>query len=183
MDFLKNLALKIRKIDEVDQYKYFGISLASFILGLFIIWYFTNSRVNTYSDLIKKTLTQRQETQRLISDYKIVKQQQEQVNEILEKNKNFRPIQAYSEIVSKLKLERFQGDAPLQTPGATVDNKTEIEVKVALAAISMKQLTDLLYEISLVEQLFPKNLTIKKNPNTQTVDVDLTIATLEPSTE
>lgn len=183
MDTLKNFALKIKKADESEQYKYLGIFLGSVLLVLAVIIFFTNRSINSYRDLIKKTLTQRIETQQLLSDFKVVKQQQEQVNEILTRNKNFRPIQAYQEVIAKLNLEKFQAEKPVQSQGNTIDNKTELELKVSLASVNMKQLTDLLYSLSQVEQMYPKILTVKKNPNTQTVDVDLIMATLEPAVE
>ena len=46
----------------------------------------------------------------------------------------------------------------------------------------MKNLTDLLSQIAAVPQLYAKDLTIKKVPNTQAIDVDITVATLESST-
>ena len=46
----------------------------------------------------------------------------------------------------------------------------------------MKQLTDLLASIAQVPQLYLKDLTIKRSSRGRAVDVDITVATLEPPT-
>lgn len=184
MNIFKELIINFKNSDTQEQYIYIGSALGAFFLIFGFIWYFTNTRVSKYNELLTKVQKQKSEASNLIEKRKVVLQHKEQVDSIIEKNKDFRPTQAYQNIIRKLGLEKYEGNEKTsQEQGEKIDGKVELRVVSSLFGITMKQVTDLLNEIATVNQLYPKSIIIKKNPSTQTVDIDLTIASLEQATE
>lgn len=173
-DFIKN-------IDEADYYKYFGALMGGFLIILSLLVYIHYSKVTKYQTELKKVDTLRIQARKILSDFKLVAAQREKVEEILEQNKDFRIGEAYQSIIQKVGLASRVQDISAPTTGESVSGKTEVLVSSHFSAINMKQLTDLLSEIAAVARLYVKELIIKKTPNTQAVDVDITVATLEPS--
>jgi hypothetical protein len=171
----------IRGLDERDVYLYMGGTLAFLLLLLGIQIYFHYSRVSRHAENLTKLDTQRTQTRKILANQKSVSLQQARAEEILEENKNFRIGEAYQSIISKLGLASNQPDQPIPREGETVSGKKEVLLDSHLSNISMKQLTDLLSAIANVNQMYPKSLVIKKVPNAAAVDVDLTVATLEPA--
>lgn len=181
METLKKFRNFIDNLEDKELYQYIllacGLLIA--IMGIFI--YIHYSYVNKYKNEIEQVNKQRQVTKKILTEYKLVNQQQDKVEEILAQNKNFIITKEFKDIIQKIGLESHMSDEPKRVVGETIRNKTEMLLNAHLEAISMKQLTDLLSEISDIPQLYPIELTIKKTPNNQTVNVDLTIATLESS--
>lgn len=171
----------IKGLEERDLYLYMGGFLAIFFLLFGLTLYLHYRRVSWYTTELQKLDTARTQTRKILSNYKAVTVQQARVEEILAENKNFRIGEAYQSIIRRVRLEYNQPEQPTPTTGETVSGKTEVLLHTHLNRISMKQLTDLLSEIANVSQMYPKDIVIKKTPNAQAVDVDLTIATLEPA--
>lgn len=182
MELLNRIKDFIRALEDRDLYIYIASYLAILMLLLMLLIYFHYSKVSSYNEQLKKIDTQRAQTKKILTDYKAVNLQAARVEDILAENKNFRIGEAYQGIINRLGLGSNQTEMPTPAAGETVSGKTEVVLNTHLNGITMKQLTDLLSEIANVNQMYPKDLVIKKTPNSQTVDVDLTIATLEPST-
>jgi hypothetical protein len=184
MEALKHLANFIKNAEPTEQYTYIGGSAGLFVIILGLIWYFSGSKISNYKELIKKTYIQKNEATSLLNSHKATKEQQEKVEELLTHNKEFRISQEFQSIVEKQNLTKNQGEEkPILSKGSTIDGTTESLLTASLTNITMKQLTDLLYAISKVKLLYPKELIIKRNPNNKTVDTSLVIATLEPTIE
>lgn len=182
MELLDRIQEFIKGLEDIDVYKYFAAFLAALVVLLTISIYLHYSRVSRYTADLKTLETLRAQTKKILSDYKAVTAQKEKVEDILAQNKNFRVGEAFQSILEKTHLLMHQTDQTAPTPGETVSGKTEILVSSHLNNINMKQLTDLLLQIANVPQMYTKDLVIKKNPNAPAVDVDITVATLEPST-
>lgn len=181
MELINRLKNFISNLEEKESYKYILASIGILFLLLALLAYFYYSKINKYNNELKRINTQRQQTRKILGDYKSVNQQQFKVEEILAQDPNFRISQAYKDIIQKSGLTVYQQDEPTRAIGESVDNKTEITLTSHLTGISMKQLTELLSNIANIIRLYPKDLTIKKSPKAQAIDVDLTIATLEPA--
>lgn len=182
MEFLEKIADFIRGLETADLYKYFGAFFAAMLIPLGLLFYIHYSKVISYKNAIKSVETQRAQTKKILSDYATVNAQKEKVEEILSQNKEFRIGEAYQSILERLGLAARQAEQVTPTTGETVSGKTEILLNSHINSITMKQLTDLLLEIAAIPQMYIKDLVIKKAPNTPTVDIELTVATLEPST-
>ena len=182
MQWLDNIRDYVRQLDTRDLYKGLALFFGVLALLLSLTFYLHYRRVKRYTADLKTLDNLRSETKRIITRYKAVSAQKEKVEELLAQNKNFRIAETYHTIVEKLRLlPKLKG--PI-TPvvGETISGKNEVSVSSHFSDISMKNLTDLLSQIATIQQLYTKELTIKKSANTQAIDVDITIATLESST-
>lgn len=181
MEALNKLRHTLKTADTRELLIYAGsfIALVSMILGL--LFYVHVKRINYYTQQLNTLDRQRKETRNLLARYKIVNQRQAEVETILNTDATFRIEPLYATILQKLGLTLNQPEAPTSDNGETVKGKTERILKSHLTNMSMKQLTDLLSAIADIPQLYPQDLEITKIPNTQAVNVDLTIATLQPT--
>lgn len=182
MEFLDKIIDSIKSLEDRDFYTYAGLGFGAFFLALSLLIYVHYSKVTKYQNELKRIDVMRQKTKQILSNYKVVTAQKEKVEDILAQNKDFRIGEAYQFIVNKVGLTSRLVDQTAPTTGEVVSGKTEVLVRSHFAGLNMKQVTDLLSEIADVPQLYVKDLVIKKTPNAQTVDVDITVATLEPST-
>lgn len=182
MEFLEKIADFINGLETTDIYKYLGMFIAALLIPLCLLFYLHYSKVHTYQSSLKSVETLRAQTKKILSDYKMVNAQKEKVEEILSQNKDFRIGEAYQSLLEKLGLATSQVEQATPTSGETVSGKTEFLLSSHINSITMKQVTDLLSQIATIPQMYIKDLIIKKAPNTPTVDIELTVATLEPST-
>lgn len=169
----------IKNLDEQELIKYFtGFALG--ILGLiFLILYLNYSGVNKYKTKLQEINKERLKTKKILTDYKLVNQQKQKIEDILSANQNFYIAQEYNNLIKKQNLTKYQSEEPTNSDGQIISGKIERILASHLDSITMKQLTELLTQIAEIERLYPKELIIKKVPNSQKIDVDLTIATLE----
>ncbi len=179
MELLDKFRDFISNLEDTDFYKYLGAFFGVFALLLCLLFYIHYSKVNKYFAELKKADAMRLQTKKLLGDYKAVNAQREKVEDILAKDRNFRIGEAYQTIVQRSGLSsRAELSAP--TSGESFSGKTEVVISSHFSSLTMKQVTDLLQAIAQVPQLYVKDLVLKKTPS-QTVDVDITVATLVPS--
>ena len=177
-DSLRNV---IKYSDDRELYKYLGAfgAIVCLLFGLLI--YFHYSRVSWYSGQLKKLDKWRIHTRKILRDSQLVKAQQQQVEVILAKDNDFLIGQAYESIIHKGRLTGKLVDQSAVITGESISGKTEVQVTSSLRNLSMKEVTDFLMLIAQVPQLYTKDITIKRTPGRSTVDIDITVATLEPS--
>lgn len=180
MEITKKLIEFIKGLEERDIYKYIILALSIVMLTLGLLIYVNYSKVNKYKREFQEIDKERKRAKKILTDHKIFTQQQAKIEQMLAQDKNFLIKNKYNEIIKSLGLSGYQHEEPKPEAGATVSGKTEIILSPYLSGINMKQLTTLLSAIADVPQIYPKELTIKKTPNAQTVDVTLKIGTLEP---
>lgn len=181
MTFLEKIRDAIKEWETRDALLYLGAFLTGLVILFGLTIYLHYRKVSYYQTALKSVENMRNQTKKIISDFKAVTAQKEKVEEILAQNKNFRVGEAYQLILEKTGLISRQTDQSTPTSGETTSGKTEIFVTSHLAGINMKQLTDLLVDIAEIPQMYVKDLVIKKNPTSPAVDIDITVATLEPS--
>lgn len=183
MEAFKKFRDFINNLDEKEFYKYTFLFLGVFFLIIGLIFYVSYSRIAKYTALLQQLNKERLKTRKILSENRIVIQQESKVEEILARNKNFILRQAYNEILKNVDLTKHQSEEPTTGQGITISGKIERILISHLDGITMKQLTELLLKIAEEERIYPKELIIKKTPNAKTVDVELTVATLEPLSE
>ena len=173
----------LRQADDRELYTYGGImaGVLCVLFGLLIYFHYRN--VSWYTNEFKKLDKLRTTTRSILQDAKLPKLQQQQVDAILAQDKNFRIVQAYQTILKEENLsDPKRVDLSVPTTGESISGKTEVIITSTLRGLSMKEVTDFLVHIAQIPQLYTKDITINKVPGQSTVDVDITVATLEPST-
>ena len=182
MDFLDSLRTYIENADERELYTYYAIigGIIFFLFGLLTYYHYSN--VSWYNRELNKLNKQRTITRQILQDSKMVKAQQQKVEQILAQNKDFRIGEAYQTIIRNGNLASKLVDQSAPTTGESISGKTEVQVTSKLKNMSMKEVTDFLVMIASVPQLYTKEISIQKPFGKPSVDVDITVATLEPST-
>lgn len=183
MTLLNKIQNFIKNLDEQELIKYFlgyGLGLLSLIA---LILYLNFSGVNKYKSKLQEINKERLTTKRILTDYKLVNLQKQKIEEILSTDKNFFIAQEYNNIIKKLGLTNYQSEECTKSDGQVISGKIERILACHLDSITMKQLTELLTQIAEIERFYPKELIIKKVPNSQKIDIDLIIATLEDTGE
>lgn len=173
----------IKNLDEKELFSYFtlfGLALLS-IVGT--ILYFNYSGITKYKNKIAAINDERRKTKRILTDFKLVNQQKQKVDAILSKDEHFYIAQEFNNLIKKLGLTKNLSEEPSKSDGEIISGKVERIITAHLDSISMKQLTELLAQIAEIERLYPKELIIKKVPNSKKIDVDLVVATLETLSE
>lgn len=182
MEFIERIRDTINSLEDTAFYKYLAAFFGGIVLLLGILTYINYRKVSNYTQELKKLDTLRSQTRKLLSDHQIVTQQKQLVQDILAENKNFRIGEAFQSIVQRLGLKPNLSDQTALATGETISGMTELYISAHFSTITMKQLTDLLASIAQVPQLYVKDLTIKRSSRGRAVDVDITVATLEPPT-
>lgn len=169
----------LKGLDLHEVYKYTGIILAIILLingGL--LWSYYRS-VHQLQNKLAALNRQRAESRALLEKNEYVLQQQARVDEILERDKNFKIKEYFIAVVQKLGLAGLiSKDADIAS-NELMNGYTEIKLDVSLTNMNMQQLVDLLYNIEQNERVYTKDLKITKNLRAPTIDVSLVIATFE----
>ncbi len=182
MSFLDPIVDMIKQADESELLKYAGIVGGIFLLLLGLLFYYHYSQVSWYTAQLKKLDSERLKTRTILRDAKLVKAQQQEVEDILAQNRDFRIGEAFQSIIQQGKLQAKLVDRSAPRTGESISGKTEVQISATLRGLSMKEVADFLLLIAKVPQLYTKELTIKKVPGRSTVDIDIVVATLEAST-
>lgn len=179
MNILDSLRDTVKYAEPKELAKYLGIfaGIVCLSFGLFI--YLHYRRVTSYTAQLVQLDSWRKQTQQILRDAKLVKAQQQEVEEILSKNKDFRIGEAYQSAVSKVGLSGKLVDKSEPTTGESISGNTEVQITSHLKGLSMKEVTDFLVGIAQIPQMYTKEVTIKKAPGRPSVDIDITVATLE----
>lgn len=181
MNVLDSIRDTIKYSESKELTKYMGIFVAVFCLIFGVLMYLSYRQVSKYNSQLKQLGSWRKQTQQILRDAKIVRAQQQEVEEILSKDKDFRIGEAYQSVVRRANLSEKLVDTSLPTTGETISGKTEVQVTSHLKGLSMKEVTDFLVGIAQVPQMYTKEVTIKKTPGRPTVDINIAVATLELS--
>jgi hypothetical protein len=180
MEFLERLRDTIHSLEERDFYKYLAAFFGGICLLLGLLIYIHYRKVSRYTEELKTVDSARNQTKKILSDFRVVTQQKHQVESILSENENFLIGDAFQSIVQRLGLKPYLSESTTPATGEPVSGLTEVHISAHFASITMKQLTDLLSAIAQVPQLYTKDLTIKRSARGRSVDVDINVGTLEP---
>jgi hypothetical protein len=142
------------------------------------LMYYNYSRSSSLTSELTELNDERETTVRMLltKSHRLQKEQSE-INAMLSESSDFK-IGAY-----------FKGSKLGLTPSLETTSKTdrddgyqESSLKARFDAITMKQLLEILQELEQTERIYTKELEIKKSKAPRAIDVELTIATLQPKT-
>jgi len=186
MKTLNNLLTSFKDLSSKDAKKY-----ASIIIGIILLLCsFMIYRYFAQVDLLKKQLRKinidRQEAQELLSKDIKIKKKKEEVDSILKKGKNFKLIQYFDSVTTKLGLAQTVKDREVSSnelENLRSQGYSEVKLTINLLDINMKQLVELLNEFEQNERIYTKSLDITKSEMNPTIDVNIVIATIQPKEE
>lgn len=186
MNFIDKSKNFILSLDEKSfkRYIYVLISIVLVLVGL--IFYRHYSKIGRLRKELQTINRSREEAQVILTKDVQVKKQKKIVDEILEKGKNFKILQYFDSITDLLRLSNNVKDKKVsvnELENLRTKEYSEVKLDASLTGIDMKQLVELLNEFEKNERIYTKNLEIIKSSRVPALDVNITIATLQPKTE
>lgn len=179
-DTLKDFADSTDK--KTMQWFLAGFSAIILIIILLCIFQFYRT-IGSLKKQLMLTNKRRGEVTELLQRYEQVKRQQATVDAILAKEKNFKISQAFEKLLAKVGIQNNKAQAPETASQQVLDGYTEWTLYANLTNLTTKKLSELLYAIEQEERIYTKEIDIEKVGNDKTINIKLTIATLEQKAE
>lgn len=174
-DYLDTLESK-----DFKKYVAIGLSVLIVLVGLLIFQYYRS--VSNLKATISSINRKRRDVQNVLERYERVKKQQAEVNTVLAKEKDFKISQYFEKLLEKLGISKNKTQEETLSKDV-LDGYTEWTLYANLANLNTKILSELLYAIEQEERIYTKDLEIEKSPTAATINVKITIATLEQKPE
>lgn len=177
MSFLHKLQEFALPVETSEFYRNIGIFLGALVLITGGIIYYHHTETAALRSTLQRVYKTQQEAKVILERLKVVTKRKEEVDSVLEEDKNFKLKSFFDDEVAKLHLTQYQ------TKDAEVSDEilqkiyTEIKIIAQFRGISTKQLCELLQAIEQKNRVYTKELTVIKRNDS--LDVTLTIATLK----
>lgn len=183
MKILNTLYIYLEGKDRIFFYKIMGALLGGLLLSMIAIFFQYHRRVTFLKKRIS-TINELREDARIIREKaQHVQNQRTAVDTMLAEDRDFKIGGYFNELLSKIVLTNKKSSEETSQLDRE-DNYRESELTAQLVDISMKQLTEMLYEIEQKKRIYIKKLEIEKSKKTsKSIDITITIATLLPKTE
>jgi len=176
--------LRIKRFfDELDEKKltqYLFILIGGLVLVLGGITYYTQHRIKTLKNEIKKVNVIREKARDLLSKNAVVNMQRDEVDAILAQDNQFKIKEFFVELVANLNLTaQSSKETELSNPQDLDNGYSETKLDASFSGISMQRLCELLLQLEKNRRIFLKEVVITKSSQSNAIDVSLVIATLQ----
>lgn len=178
MSFLSRLQEIALPLESSEFYRNLAFFLGTLTLLTVGIMYYHHSKTSELRSALQKMYKTQQEAKVILERLKLVNKQSEDINTVLEEDKNFKIKSFYDDLVAKNGLTSYQGKEAEVSEDILQKLYTEIKLTAQLRGISTKQLCELLQAIEQKTRIYTKELSITKRSDS--LDIILTIATLKP---
>lgn len=183
MNILEKIKELLDSLDTKDFYKYIGALLAAVTLILLFLIYRFYSNVWDIQKQLRLTNEQRGEVQTLLEKAARVKKQQKDVNTMLEADPNFKIAGYFQGILAQLGLTNKEESNTVTTQERGEQEYNESILTAKFIDMTMREVSELLNVLEQNKRIYTKNLEIQKSrKSNRTIEVQLTIATLQPRT-
>ncbi len=183
MNIIERVKEFLEDLDTKDFYKYVGIFVGILaVLTVFMMYRFY-SNVDFYKRQIRTLNNDREEVQELLEKAAAVKQQKKDVNEMLEADPNFKIAGYFKDILAQLGLESKQISSTVTTQERGEQDYNESILTAKFGDMNMRELSELLNVLEQNKRVYTKELEVQKSRKSpRAIEVQLTIATLQPRT-
>lgn len=172
----------IRGLDRKELMKYAYVYVGCFIATVAFLLF---RHVNTCNDLVRQinqTNRARKDLQVIMTEYGKVKQQKEQVDALLKKDKSFYLQKYFQELLQTLKITQKPSTSLVSQnlPNGYVEESLQIR----FSSLTMQQLCEFLQKLEETPRVYAKKLDISsKGVQSRSIAVSMVIATLKPKEE
>jgi len=180
MELMEKIYAYINNLDEKRFYQYvIGFLCAIGLLMLLVMFQYYRSfrKLKTQIEQINET---REQVRIILDKGQIVKKEQREIDALIAKDENFKIAGSFEDLLAKLGLSNKKDSLEVTTPEQVGKYREEV-LTAKFSGMTMKELTELLQELELNKRIFTKALEITTSQKmANSIDVTLTIATLEP---
>lgn len=183
MALLNTVYVFFDRIDKKRFYQYTALLLITLFLIMSALFFQFYRTVHYYKKKILFINELRDEARIIREKAQHVQDQRTAVDTMLAEDPDFKIGGYFNDLLTKLSLTDKKSSEEL-TQIDRDDNYRESELTAQLVAITMKQLTELLYEIEQKKRIYIKKLIIEKSKKADhSIEVLVTLATLLPKPE
>jgi hypothetical protein len=180
IEIINKIQSFIDQLEEKQFYYYAGGFLGILVLMTGGLMYYNYSRSSSLTSELAELNDERETTVRmLLTKSHRVQKEQSEINAMLAESSDFKIGAYFIEVRNKLGLTP---SLEATSQADREDDYRESSLKARFDAITMKQLLELLQQLEQNERIYTKDLEIKKSKSPRAIDVELTIATLQPKT-
>ena len=147
-----------------------------------MITYIHITSINSLKKEMIKVNNERMQTKNILEQNELLKKQQKDVEELIAQNKQFKLKDYFEKTLEKLNIKNNMKAPTITTEPLELlrsQGYEEVRMEVELVKLNTKQLTELLSELEENKRIDIKKLEITKSKKEPTIDVQLTITTLQ----
>lgn len=169
--FIENLEIK-------TFYKYLAIIISCIVLlaGIIVFRYYRN--ITALQSKLVEINEERAKVQEILTKLQSVKEQRAEVDRMLDEKEQFYIKDYFLKLTTQLGIKNMKTDRQRVTPLTGDERYSESELNIEFTQMDMKQLTELLQELSKNKRIYTKEIEIAKSPKQPKIEVKLTIGTL-----
>ncbi len=182
MKWLDNVQNYLNNLDAKSFRNYAIAFFAAFLLIFAYLIYNFYSNIHSLKNKINVLNRKRRDVKELLQQYELVQKQKKQVEEILNKEKDFKIKQFFDATLTKLGIIQNKKSAD-DSLGESLEGYTERKLDATIENINTKQLAELLEELERTDRIYLKEVDIEKDKTSPAITVHIVIATLEPKIE
>jgi hypothetical protein len=183
LEIINKIQSFFESITEKQFFRYTIIVLGCIlVLACGIIYYYYRS-ITSLEEQLEDTNSMRQEVKKILDKASHVQQQRAEVDKIIKENEDFLIRDYFNKLLEEMHLiDNLGGELQIETVDRE-DNYREVSLRSEFVGLTMKELVELLQAIEQKKIIYTKSLDIIKSKKiAHTIDVNLTIATLQPKT-
>jgi len=161
-------------------------AIATVILIFGILIYTQSKAIRRFKREMVSVNNDRMRTKEILEKNELLKKQQKRAEEILAQDKKFKLKEYIEDLVTQSKLMQNLKADPVtinELEHLRSQGYEEVRMEAELINLNMKQLVDLLHELEQNNRIDIKRLEITKSKKQPTIDVQLTISTLQQKAE
>lgn len=181
MNAIERFRLFIDAMDQRDFFKYCALGMAFVVLLMGSLFFYFNHKEASLMEDIETLNEQREKVRHVLEVARRVKRQRAEVDAMLASDESFKLVGYIENVLKELNLSNKW---TIQEPSEIdqENNYRETIVKVNLIDVDMKLLCELLQKLDQNKRVYSKELEIIKSKSPGAIEVNITIATLEPKT-
>ncbi len=181
MEFLNKIQSYLTSLDQKRFYQYIGGALGIVAVVMLLLMFQYYRKISSLKSTIATTNEEREEVKKILDKARQIKKDQKEIDAILAQNPNFKIAGYFEDLTSRLGLAQKRSSVEEVSTVVSEGKYQESVLQAKFTSITMKDLAQLLQEIELNKRVFTKELDITKaQKQANSIDVSLTIATLEP---
>ncbi len=186
MEFFTKIIQWVQQVPAKEMRRYMYVLIAGTSISMMVIIFIVYEQSNHLVAQLKKINDIAKSAGPLFRNYEKIQQEEVRIQGMLEKNQN-EDMRSFIELFCK--NQRITPQPDLSPVSIDINEKfEEIAVQVTLMGQSTQKLVEILDALkkeALTKEkiLYTKNIHIKKDPNGNTINIDLTIATIRMKKE
>jgi len=170
-------------LDTTKQIRYFAIGAGVLALINIALMVYGHHATNNVIKEVANINKMRRQAQQILQKNVLVEQKKQEVESILTKDPSFKIKEFFDQTIEDTHLASKSTKEPEIGSARNLNNGyNEIKLEASFSEVTMQDITELILALEKNPRIFTKDLIMSRNKNnTKSLDVTITIATLQPT--